>query len=145
MCGRGYFRGDKKMRVVILGCGKLGSRLAEQLWEMGHRVVILDRDRDAFKKMSANFKGECLLGDGFNEDIMRQAFEEKADVFVAATDKDNINIMMAQWVKNRFKVPRLITRVYDPTVAGAYREEIGLETICPTTLALDLILTTLRD
>lgn len=127
------------MRVVILGCGRLGSRLAEQLAEAGHRIVILDWDQDAFKKMSPNFKGECLTGSGFLEENMQRAFEEKTDAFVAVTDKDNVNIMLAQWAKNKFKVPRVIARIYDPIVAGAYRE-LGLETVCPTGMALEAIL-----
>jgi len=131
------------MRVVILGCGKLGSRLAEQLSQAGHRIVILDWDRDAFKKMGPNFKGECLTGSGFSEDNMQRAFEEKADVFVAVTDRDNVNIMIAQWVKNKFKVPRVITRIYDPILAGAYRE-LGLETVCPTHLTLEAVLSMLK-
>lgn len=126
------------MRVVILGCGKLGSRVAEKLSQAGHQIVIMDRDQGALKNLGPHFKGETLAGSAFIEDNLQRIFEEKTDVFIAVTDKDNTNIMLAQWVKNKFKVPRVIARIYDPILAGSYRE-LGLETVCPTNMALEVI------
>ncbi len=132
------------MRVVILGSGKLGSRLASKLSEAGHQIVVMDRDREPLKQLGPNFKGEMLAGSGLIEANIERIFEEKVDVFISVTDKDNVNIMWAQWIRNKFKVPRVIARVYDPILAGLYRQ-LDLETVCPTNLALDSIQSMLRS
>jgi trk system potassium uptake protein TrkA len=131
------------MRIVILGCGKLGSRLAQKLSEAGHQVVVMDRDQEALKKLGPQFKGETLAGSAYIEENISRLFEKKADFFMAVTDKDNVNIMLAQWIKNKFKVPRVIARIYDPILAGSYRE-LGLETVCPTNMALEAIQSMLK-
>jgi len=126
------------MRIAILGCGKLGSRLAAKLSEAGHQIVVMDRNPEALKQLGSNFKGETLAGAVFIEANIERVFQEKVDIFIAATDKDNVNIMFAQWIRNRFKVPRVIPRVYDPIVARSYRD-VGLETVCPTDMAFEAI------
>lgn len=126
------------MRVVILGCGKLGSRLARKLSEEGHQITIMDRNRDALKQLGPDFKGETLGGAALIEANVQRFFSAPIDVFIAVTEKDNVNIMAAQRAKNEFKVPRVIARIYDPILAGTYRE-LGLETVCPTNLALQTI------
>jgi trk system potassium uptake protein TrkA len=131
------------MRIVILGCGKLGSRVAQKLSEAGHQVVVMDRDQEALKKLGPQFKGETLAGSAYIEENISRLFEKKADFFIAVTDKDNVNIMLAQWIKNKFKVPRVIARIYDPILAGSYRE-LGLETVCPTNMALEAIQSMLK-
>ncbi len=131
------------MRVVILGCGKLGSRLALKLQDAGHRVVVLDRDPDALKLLGQTFHGERFAGSGLVEENMTRAFARGADIFVATTDKDNVNLMMAQWVKIRHKVARVIARVYDPILAKSFHS-LGIETICPTDLALGEMLSLLK-
>ena len=132
------------MRVVILGCGKLGCRLADRLFEAGHQVVVMDRDPEALKKLAPKFKGETLAGSAYIEENIQRVFEEKTDVFIAVTDKDNVNIMLSQWVRIKFKVPRVIVRIYDPILAGAYRE-LGLETVCPTILSLETIQAMMKE
>ncbi len=131
------------MRAVILGCGKLGSRLAEKLSAAGHQIVIMDRDREALKQLGPNFKGETLAGSAFIEANIERIFEVQVDVFIAVTDKDNVNILFAQWIRNKFKVPRVIARIHDPILAGSYRE-LGLETVCPTNMALEAIQSMLK-
>ena len=131
------------MRAVILGCGKLGSRLARRLAEAGHQIVIMDRDQEALKQLGQNFPGETLAGRAYIEENIQRIFAEKTDVFIAVTDKDNVNILFAQWIKNKFKVPRVIARIYDPILAGSYRE-LGLETVCPTNMALEAIQSMLK-
>ena len=131
------------MRVVILGAGKLGSRLACRLSEAGHQIVIMDRDREPLKQLGPNFEGETLAGSGLIEANIQRIFEEKVDVFISVTDKDNVNIMWAQWIRNKFNVPRVIARVYDPILSGLYRE-FDLETVCPTNLALEAIQSMLK-
>ena len=132
------------MRLVILGCGKLGSRLAQRFSEAGHQIVIMDRDREPLKQLGPNFKGETLAGSAFIEANIQRIFEEKVDIFIAVTDKDNVNIMFTQWIKSKFNVSRAIARVYDPILAGIYRE-LDLETVCPTNMALEAIQSMLKS
>ena len=131
------------MRAVILGCGKLGSRLAQRLSEAGHQIVVMDREREPLKQLGPDFRGETLAGSALIEANIQRIFEEKTDVFISVTDKDNVNIMWAQWIRNRFKVPRVIARVYDPILAGLYRQ-LDLETVCPTSLSLEAIQSMLK-
>ncbi len=126
------------MRVVILGSGNLGSRLACKLSDGGNQVVVMDRDREPLKQLGPNFKGETLASSSFIEANIQRIFEQKVDVFIAVTDKDNVNIMWAQWIKNKFNVPRVIARVYDPVLAGIFRE-VDVETVCPTIMTLNAI------
>lgn len=121
------------MHVVILGCGRVGATLALMLESEGHAVAIIDRDREAFRRLGRSFKGRTVLGIGIDEDVLRKAGIERADAFAATTSGDNSNIMSAQIVKIKYKVPRVIARIYDPLRAEAY-QELGIDTISPTLL-----------
>jgi len=121
------------MHVVILGCGRVGATLALMLESEGHSVSIVDRDREAFRRLGRSFKGTTVLGIGIDEDVLRKAGIERAGAFAAATSGDNSNIMSAQIAKVKFKVPRVIARIYDPLRAEAYKE-LGIDTISPTLL-----------
>jgi trk/ktr system potassium uptake protein len=123
------------MRAVIVGCGRVGSVLANRLDEEGHQIMVLDRDQQAFRRLSVKFSGERMVGNGLVEEFTRAALGEKTDLLFALTDKDNINLMIAQWVKKRYKVRRVIAEVHDSALAGLYKE-LGVETICPTDLLL---------
>ncbi len=125
------------MHVVVLGCGRVGSTLAMILESEGHSVAIIDRDREAFQRLGRGFKGKTILGIGIDEDVLRKAGIERAGGFAATTNGDNTNIMSAQIVKVKFKVPRVIARIYDPWRADAYRE-LGIDTISPTLLGAGL-------
>ncbi len=129
----------KKKKVVILGCGRVGSRLAKALAEAGHEVIVIDQNEDQFRRLGEGFTGKKVLGDGLDIDVLAGAGIEGADVFVAATDGDNTNVMSAQVACRRFRVCRSIVRMYDPIRAGAYREEFGINTVCPTELVSDMI------
>ncbi len=98
----------------------------------------MDRNPEALTLLDPHFRGETLAGAIFIEANIERVFQEKVDIFIAVTDKDNVNIMFSQWIRKRFKVPRVICRVYDPILAGSYRG-MGLETVCPTNMALDAI------
>ena len=130
------------MRVVILGAGRLGIRVSLQLSEKGYRVILVDANEGKFKNVPAKSLIERRSGDIFHEEILREIFREVPDVFVAVTGKDNINLMIAQIVKMRYKVPRIIARVFDPKLAEVYRK-FGLEIICPTNFALAEIVRTI--
>ncbi len=121
------------MHVVILGCGRVGATLAKMLEVEGHTVAIIDRDREAFRRLGRGFKGKTILGIGIDEDVLRKAGIERAGGFAATTNGDNTNIMSAQIVKVKFKVARVVARMYDPLRAEAYKE-LGVDTISPTLL-----------
>jgi trk system potassium uptake protein len=121
------------MHVVILGCGRVGATLALMLESEGHSVAIVDREREAFRRLGRNFRGKTILGIGIDEDVLRKAGIERAGGFVATTSGDNSNIMSAQIAKIKFKVARVIARIYDPLRAEAY-QELGIDTISPTLL-----------
>lgn len=121
------------MHVVILGCGRVGASLALMLEGEGHNVAIIDRDREAFRRLGGRFRGKTILGIGIDEDVLRKAGIERADGFAATTNGDNTNIMSAQIAKVKYKVPHVIARIYDPLRAEAYRE-LGIDTIAPTLL-----------
>lgn len=126
------------MNVVILGCGRVGSGLAKMLSEEGQDVAVIDKNRDSFRRLGTDFKGKTIGGMGIDQDILKKAGIEKADVFVAATNGDNTNAMSSQIAQEIFNVPIVITRIYDPLREQTFKE-LGLNTICPTTIGIALM------
>ncbi|HWE60092.1 MAG TPA: TrkA family potassium uptake protein [Chloroflexota bacterium] len=126
------------MNVVILGCGRVGARLAAMLDKNGHRVSVIDRTLEAFDRLPNDFKGLVVLGQGVDQDILSQAGIEQADAFCTLSNDDNINIMASQVATAVFHVPRVITRIYDPRRQDTYTT-LGLESICPTRVGVDRI------
>lgn len=126
------------MRVVILGCGRVGARLATTLDKEGHDVRVVDRRPDALQRLGTAFHGSTVVGQGIDEDVLRRAGLDQADAFAAVTNDDNTNIMSSQIAQVLFKVPRVITRIYDPMREETY-QTLGLETICPTELGATMI------
>ncbi len=126
------------MKVIIMGCGRVGSRLATLLDAGGHTVTILDTDSYSFRRLPRTFGGTALLGNGTNEDTLRKAGIKEADVFVALTQGDNRNVLAAQTARHIFKVPRVVCRIYDPLRQEMY-STLGLETFSPTTIFADLL------
>lgn len=122
-----------------MGCGRVGSTMARALDAKGHEVTVIDEKVSAFSRLGADFKGEMVVGTGIDESLLRRAGIENADCFASVTNGDNRNIMAAQIAKVIFKVPRVITRIYDPIREEVYRE-LGLETVCSTRLIADLML-----
>lgn len=127
------------MKVVIMGCGRVGARVATLLSEDGNDVNIIDRTAASFERLPRDFNGNTVIGTGIDADVLRLAGIENADVFIAATNADNRNIMGAQVAKAIFSVPHAVVRIYDPVRADAYRE-MGLITVCPTTTISAVIL-----
>lgn len=125
-------------KIVILGCGRVGSTLARQMSTEGHEVVVIDFTSDAFRRLGTKFKGQRITGSGLDQDLLRKAGLEHADVFIAVTQGDNTNIMAAQIAREVFGATRVVARIYDPNRAQAYRE-MGIITVCTTTLAAGLI------
>jgi trk system potassium uptake protein TrkA len=123
------------MRAMIIGCGRVGSVLANRLDEAGHHVVVLDRNQQAFRRLSEKFSGERRVGNGLVEEYVRPVLQEKTDILFVMTDKDNINLMIAQRAKKNVQLGRVIAEVHDSILAGLYKE-LGVETVCPTDLML---------
>jgi trk system potassium uptake protein TrkA len=126
------------MYIIIVGCGRLGAQLATKLSEEGHDVAVVDRNSANFARLSDEFNGATITGVGFDIEVLKSAGIEHADGFAAVTDSDNMNIMAAQVAKTIFKVPMVIARVFDPVKGETYRA-LGLETVCPTTSATNII------
>ena len=119
------------MFVIIMGCGRVGARLAQMLTRAGHEVTIMDLSSGPFGRLGADFKGTTILGDGTDQEVLKRAGIERADVFVAATQGDNRNIMSSQIAKHVFGVKRVVTRIYDPLRSDTFAA-LGLDAISPT-------------
>lgn len=126
------------MKIVIMGCGRVGSRLATMLDEEGHEVTVLDVKADAFRRLSPEFGGKKHVGNGIDMEILENIGTGEADAFIAVTQGDNRNVMATQMAKHIFNVPRPLCRIYDPIREEMYRE-IGLETISPTVAGANML------
>lgn len=125
---------EKGDYTMIIGCGRLGASLAGELSDEERDVLVIDRNKDSFRKLSPSFGGITLTGDATDIDVLREAQMEKATAVVVVTDNDNTNIMIAQMAKELFKNERVIARLYDPERDYVYRE-FGIDTICPAALS----------
>lgn len=126
------------MNVVIMGCGRVGSRLAGLLADDGHDVAVMDVDPVAFRRLTEGFRGRTVVGNGVDQQALREAGIEKADVFVALAHGDNRNAMAVQVAKQIFGVERVVARIYDPARAELYHE-LGIATVSPTSIITDLV------
>ncbi len=126
------------MQVVIIGCGKVGSKFADILSKEGNDVAIVSNDSNLFKNLNPDFDGVTITGVPIDQDILKMAGIETADVLVAVTEDDNINIMVCQVAKEIFKVPKVIARIYNPAREHIFHE-FGLETICPTDITVNVM------
>ena len=120
------------MKVVVMGCGRVGARIASILDHNGHDVSVIDTNAGAFRRLASDFGGDTILGTGIDEDVLRSAGIERATAFVAVTNGDNRNIMAAQVARLVFDVPEVVCRIYDPVREDTYRR-LGFTTVCPTT------------
>lgn len=126
--------------IVIVGCGRVGAYLANGLSRQGHSTVVIDVADDRLQGLSADFSGFRVVGDATESAVLREAKVEDADVFIAATGEDNVNLMVCQVARKVFGVRRVLARVSDPGREDLYRQ-LGLATVCPTTLAgVELVL-----
>jgi len=125
--------------VVIVGCGRLGAYLADGLSRQGHSVVVIDRAEDNFRGLSSDFSGFRIVGDATESAVLQEAKTRDADVFIAATGEDNVNLMVCQVAQKVFGVRQAMARVSDPAREDLYRQ-LGLATVCPTLLAGDGLL-----
>jgi trk system potassium uptake protein len=126
------------MRVVIVGCGRVGAGLAERMAREGHEVTIIDLYSAAFNRLETDFPGQALRGDGTDEDVLRRAGTDGADMFFSLTEGDNRNVLAAQLASETFGVKQVVAKVNDPVRAEAYTS-LGLATICRTRLLVDAL------
>jgi len=125
--------------IVIVGCGRLGSRLANQLSRAGNSVVVIDRDEATFSDLSPDFSGFRVDGDATQMAVLKEAKLNKADILIATTHEDNVNLMVAQVARGIFSVSHVLARVFDPKREEVYAQ-LGIDTICPTSVAEQMFL-----
>jgi trk system potassium uptake protein TrkA len=125
--------------IVIVGSGRLGSILANGLSRAGHSVVVIDQDGATFEDLSADFSGFRVEGDATQVAVLNEAKVHRADVFIATTHEDNVNLMAAQVARRIFNVPHVLARVFDPRREEVYAR-LGIETVCPTSVGAELFL-----
>lgn len=124
------------MKIVVVGCGRVGASAAETWDAAGHEVIVLDVTTRAFERLPSTFGGTAIRGDGTDEDVLRRVGAEGADVFVALTEGDNRNVMAAQLAVEAFEIPQVIAKINDPVRSAAY-SQLGIATICRTGLMVD--------
>ncbi|WP_277407064.1 potassium channel family protein [Lacrimispora xylanisolvens] len=121
--------------TIIIGCGKLGANLANTLSDNGEDVLIIDKNKEAFRKLSPAFGGLSLNGDATDLDVLQEAQINNATTVIAVTNNDNANILVAQVARKMFHIERVIARLYDPEREYVYHE-FGIDTICPAILSV---------
>jgi trk system potassium uptake protein TrkA len=132
------------MRYLIVGCGRVGSTLAKLLDADGHEVIVVDENPAAFKRLEQKFKGHVVVGTGIDYDVLQRAGAQSADGFIAVTNGDNRNVMAALIAQRMFHIKKIVARIYDPMRGMMYRE-LGIDTVCPTTVGAKLIRDTLME
>ena len=127
------------MKVIIVGCGRVGSGLASQLSQEGHEVAVVDKDRQSFSRLVPSYKGTMIEGIGFDHQVLLKAGVERADALAAVSSGDNTNIITARVAQKIFRVPRVVARLYDPRRAQIYRR-LGLETVSTTSWGVQRVM-----
>ena len=127
------------MKVIVIGCGRLGAGLAGELCRRGIQVTVVDRDRAAFERLPTWFRGETVAGVGFDREVLLRAGIEDADALAAVTSSDEVNVVTARLAHLLFRVPRVVARLFDPGKAEAYRR-LGLPTISHVTWGVSRIM-----
>jgi len=133
------------VRVVVMGCGRVGASLADALSRIGHDVAIIDRDPAAFHRLSPDFSGERVLGMGFDREVLLRAGIETAEAFAAVSSGDNSNIIAARVARETFGLKHVVARIYDAKRAAVY-ERLGIPTVATVPWTTDRLLNALtRD
>jgi len=126
------------MKIMIVGCGRVGSRLALRLERGGNTVTVVDEDREAFTRLGGSFRGPTYHGSGLEAAVLKRGGIKNMDIVVAVTGGDNRNLMIAQTAKAQFGIERVVARLKDPVRSAVYRE-MGIETLCVTTVVEGLL------
>jgi trk system potassium uptake protein len=126
------------MDIVIIGCGRVGSGLANTMSSEGHNVVILDKSSRSFRRLNDDFKGRTIIGSGFDRDALEDAGARNADALAAVTSGDNSNILCARIARENFRIPNVVARIYDPRRAEIY-QRLGIPTVATVTWTIDQV------
>jgi trk system potassium uptake protein len=132
------------MKAIVIGCGRVGSAVAQQLQASGWEVIVCDENEDALGRLGEQWTGGFLVGHGMDQQLLREAGIEEADAVVITTDGDNTNIVIAQVAQKQFEVPTVIVRVLDPARAQFYATR-GLRIVCPTSAAIETLVGAVRE
>jgi trk system potassium uptake protein len=132
------------VRVVVMGCGRVGASLADALARIGHHVAVIDRESAAFQRLSPEFNGERVLGMGFDRDVLLRSGIEGAGAFAAVSSGDNSNIISARVARETFGVQRVVARIYDAKRAAVY-ERLGIPTVATVPWTTDRLLNALTQ
>lgn len=132
------------MNILVVGCGKVGARLAYELYKEDHDVSIVDRNEENFELLPSDFGGFKTCGIPIDQDVLRSAGVESCDALAAVSPDDNVNIMVSQLAREIFKVPRVLARIYDPKREDVF-SHFGLHTVCPTNLTVAAVRSALTD
>lgn len=127
------------MHIVIMGCGRVGSALAQTLEQQGHTVAVIDRDPTAFRRLGSGFGGRRVTGIGFDQDTLREAGIEEAGAFAAVSSGDNSNIIAARVAREMFGIEHVAARIYDPRRAEVY-QRLGIPTVATVRWTADQML-----
>jgi trk system potassium uptake protein TrkA len=127
------------VHVVIMGCGRVGSALAAQLERLGHEVAVIDRNSQAFRRLSPDFRGTQVIGEGYHRDVLVEAGVERAAAFAAVSSGDNSNIISARVARETFGVDRVVARIYDAKRAAVY-ERLGIPTVATVPWSTDRLM-----
>ncbi|MBI4642043.1 MAG: TrkA family potassium uptake protein [Candidatus Tectomicrobia bacterium] len=126
------------MRIIIIGCGRMGAGLAQGLSLRRYTVTVVDKDPAAFERLGPSFKGQTIVGIGFSREVLLQAGIEMADGLAALTASDEVNVVTARIARQVFRIPRVVARLYDPRKADIYRR-LGLQTVNPAMWGINRI------
>ena len=124
------------MRIIIIGCGRMGAGMAQNLSGRGHVVTVVDCDPSSFKRLGSSFRGKTVCGGGFDRETLLKAGIEQADGLTAVTASDEVNVVAARIARQVFRVPKVVARIYDPHKAEIYRR-LGLQNISPVTWGIN--------
>jgi len=127
------------MKIIIIGCGRMGASLAQALVKRGNEVAVVDCNPAAFDRLGATFGGKLVPGIGFDRSVLEEAGIDRADGLAAVTDSDETNVVVARVARKVFRVPKVVARLYDPRKAEIYRR-LGLQTISQTTWGVGRVL-----
>lgn len=126
------------MKIVVVGCGRVGTSLATALDQQGHEVVVIDKDPGAFHRLPNSWGGRTLTGFGFDRDLLIEAGADEADALAAVTSGDNSNILTARIARETYKIPNVVARIYDPRRAEIY-QRLGIPTVATVTWTIEQV------
>ena len=127
------------MHVVVMGCGRVGAALATALERLDHDVAVIDKDRQSFRRLGANFHGQQVVGLGFDRQVLGEAGVDRAEAFASVSSGDNSNIISARVARETFGVPHVVARIYDAKRAAVY-ERLGIPTVATVPWTTDRLL-----